>query len=315
MKAQSKARPAKKKPSPPARPTRQTTVPPLPGESGLWESLALAGTAIDPREALDRVMEIAAARYQANRAWIGRYNTGLTHFWGISEWIRPGVTSHLHEMQGVSVDLLGMAHQKFLDGENVLIPDVERLPRQARALQAELRREGIRSTLAVPLAHEGRTIGFFGFDHVRTTAAWDAADLQRLPALARFFAALLHRSLVVTPPADLPSTSARSVRLSEPLGLRSLALDDIVFIKADGDYSQVHAGDGRPHLERRSLRTWIAQLPRDRFLRVHHGYLVNGTRIARLDRGARWKLHLQGISNPIPVGRAYRHALRLHLGF
>lgn len=299
----------------PARPARGEATKSSNVENTFWEPLALAAVEAPPKSALDRAMQVIASLYHADRAWIGRYNAAFTHFWGISEWVAPGVTSHLDEMQGVSVDLLGMAHQKFLDGENVAIPDVDRLPRQFRGLQAELRREGIRSTLAAPLAYEGKIIGFYGFDHVQELADWTPADLARLASLGRFLAALLSRCLMAAPPADLPATSSRSVHIAEPGGLRAVSLDDIVFIKADGDYSRVHAGDGRHYFERRSLRTWIAQLPRDRFLRVHQSYLVNGTRIARLDRGARWELQLQNIPTPIPVGRAFRHAVRLHMGF
>ena len=67
--------------------------------------------------------------------------------------------------------------------------------------------------------------------------------------------------------------------------------------------------------QRRSLRTWIAQLPRERFLRVQQSYLVNGSRIQQLDRGPRWSLTLEGRPEPIPVGRAFRHSLRLHMAF
>lgn len=280
-----------------------------------WEPLALAATASDTIEALNAAMATLADLYRVDRAWIGRYNTALTHFWGVSECVRPGIISHLNEMQGASIEVLGGAHQKFLAGEIVAIPDVERLPRQARSLQAELRREGIRSTFAAPLVHEGALIGFYGVDYVQTLAAWTPADFERLPALSRFLAALMHRHLTSAPPADQPAAPLRSIQVTEPNRRHSLSLDEVIFIQADGDYSRVHAGDGRHYFERRSLRSWTTQLPRERFLRVHQRYLIDGTRISRVDRGSRWTLQLHGIPDPIPVGRAFRHALRLHLGF
>lgn len=283
--------------------------------NAFWEPLAMAASVSDAAEALAAAMTATAALYQADRAWIGRYNAEQTHFWGVSDWVGDGIVSHLMEMQGVAVEVLGGAHQKFLQSETVAIPDVERLPRQARSLQAELRREGIRSTLAAPLVHRGTLIGFYGFDHVKSVAAWTPKDLDRLPALGHFLAALLHRHLTAAPPADLPASPQRSINVTEPNRLRSISLDDVVFIQADGDYSRVHAGDGRHYHERRSLRSWTTQLPRERFLRVHQSYLIDGTRIARLDRGSRWSLQLHGIAEPIPVGRAFRHAVRLHLGF
>lgn len=284
-------------------------------ENSFWEPLALVAVSEDPLVALHRALAVLGPLYRADRAWLGRYNEGLTHFWGVSDWVGEGVVSHIKEMQGVSVDVIMDAHRKFLRGEMVEIPDVERLPRLSRSLQAELRREGVRSTLSASLMKDGRLIGFFGFDYVRDLAAWSAAELKRISTLGHYLAGLLHRTLTETPPADLPATPSGSIYVTDRNGLRALPCDDLVFIKADGDYSHVRLGNGQSYYERRSLRTWITQLPRERFLRVHQSYLVNGSRIAHLSRGARWMLRLQDVPESIPVGRAYRHAIRLHLGF
>jgi len=96
---------------------------------------------------------------------------------------------------------------------------------------------------------------------------------------------------------------------------RALPTAEIVFIESDGDYSALRLADGRRHFELRSLRTWVAQLPADQFLRVHGSYLVNVTHFERLERSARWSLHLRGIAEPIPVGRAYRSQVRQRIGF
>lgn len=286
---------------------------PAPGE--VWERLALAAAAIDPAAALRRALTILASLYRADRAWLGRYNAALTHFWADSEYVHAAVASHFEQMQGVPVEVITDPHRTFLRGEMVHIPDIERLPRRSRGLQAELRRQGVRSTVACPLVHDDALIGFFGFDAVRAAADWTPADLDRLPAFGRLLAALLHRKLTADPPADLQATAPGAVYVTERTGRRALPLDGVLFIQADGDYSRVHMDDGRRYLELRSLRTWLAQLPRERFLRVHQSYLVNGARIARLDRGPRWMLYLHGTERPIPVGRTFRHALRLHMGF
>ncbi len=280
----------------------------------LWESLALV--AADADKPLERALAILGPLYRADRAWAGRYNEALTHFGGNAEWLGPGIVSHMHEVQGVSVDLIPDAHRKFLRGEPFIVPDVERMPRQQRGLQAELRRESVRSTLSFPLIHRERLIGFAGFDHVHELADWSAADIERLPALARYVGGLMDRHLQTIPAADLPATaSQKSIFVTEQSGMKAISHEELLFIQADGDYTHVHLIDGRSYFERRSLRTWIAQLPRERFLRVQQSYLVNGSRIQQLDRGPRWSLTLQGWPEPIPVGRAFRHSLRLHMAF
>lgn len=282
-----------------------------------WEPLALvAAGAPTPAEALHRAIEIIGKDFHADRAWLGRFNHEVTHFWGVADWVGPGIVSHLQEIQGVPVEAIAAeSYRKFLRGEIMAIPDVEKLPRQSRVLQAELRREGVRSTFGYPLTHAGKLIGFFGIDHVGALAAWSEAELAQLPTLAKFLAGLLQRSLTVAPPADLPASQDRSIYVSEGNGQRAVSLNELIYIAADGDYGRLYLNDGRNYFERRSLRSWVSQLPRERFLRVHQSYLVNGERIARLDRGTRWNLFLTDVPDPIPVGRAFRHALRLHMGF
>ena len=278
-----------------------------------WQQLALV--AVEEENPLDKALALLGPHYRADRAWAGRYNDAYTHFGGVSDWVGAGIASHLHEVQGVSVDLIPGLHKKLMRGETVAIPDVERMPRQSRALQAELRRENVLSTIAHPLFFAGKVIGFFGFDHVHELAQWTTVDLEQLPALGRFLGALMHRQLSVAPPADPPAKTHRPIYVTEPTGLKALTSEEVHFIEADGDYSRVYLLDGRSYFERRSLRNWIEQLPRQRFLRVHQSYLVNGARIAKLERGSRWALYLQDVQEPIPVGRAFRYAVRLHMGF
>lgn len=315
MKARSPVPSPKNSPAKPSRNSTDGQVNSAATEHDCWEPLALAAAAQTPADALDRALAVLGPSYRTDRAWVGRYNAALTHFWAAHEWVRSGIVSHFHEVQGASVDMMPDAHRKFLKGEIVAIPDVDRLPRQSRALQAELRREGIRSTLCAPLVHEKKLIGFFGFDYVRALAAWTPAELARLQPVGKYLAALLHRTMAPAAPSHLPATPPGAIYISERSGQRALAIGDIAFIEADGDYSRLHLAGGRCHLELRSLRTWSAQLPRERFLRVHQSYLVNSARIERLARGPHWALHLQGLPDPIPVGRAFRHELRLHMGF
>lgn len=289
---------------------------PTGAEASCWQPLALtAATAQSPAAALDRALAVLGPSYRADRAWVGRYNAALTHFWAANEWVRNGIVSHFHEVQGVPVEMMLDAHGKFLRGEIVVIPDVDRLPRQSRALQAELRREGIRSTLCAPLTSGGKLIGFFGFDYVRGLAAWTLAETTRLREIGEYLAALLHRTLAAAAASEPPTRLNGAIYITERSGRRALAIGDIAFIEADGDYSRLQLADGRCHHELRSLRMWSAQLPREQFMRVHQSYVVNAARIERLTRGPRWSLHLRGIPDPIPVGRAFRYGLRLHMGF
>ena len=67
-----------------------------------------------------------------------------------------------------------------------------------------------------------------------------------------------------------------SVRVGEHI--RVIAVDAIDWIRADGNYVQIHA-DGTRHLHRETLSHLLATLDPARFLRIHRGVIVNVERI------------------------------------
>ncbi len=63
------------------------------------------------------------------------------------------------------------------------------------------------------------------------------------------------------------------------------------------------------------MREWEGLLPKEDFIRVHRGAIVRADGIARLERGGgQWQLVLAD-GHALAVGRAYRPAVRMHLGF
>ena len=82
-----------------------------------------------------------------------------------------------------------------------------------------------------------------------------------------------------TPPA-LPAHAQRiSVRVGE--SIRVIAVNDIDWIRADGNYVQIHAG-GTRYLHRETLSHLLEVLDPQRFLRIHRGTLVNVERIREI---------------------------------
>ena len=67
-----------------------------------------------------------------------------------------------------------------------------------------------------------------------------------------------------------------SVRVGEHI--RVVAVDAIDWIRADGNYVQIHA-DGAHYLHRETLSHLLATLDPARFLRIHRGVIVNVERI------------------------------------
>ncbi|HEX6994417.1 MAG TPA: LytTR family transcriptional regulator DNA-binding domain-containing protein [Gammaproteobacteria bacterium] len=92
---------------------------------------------------------------------------------------------------------------------------------------------------------------------------------------------------------------------------RFIRIRDIVFIRAAGNYTEVHTGNDRPVLVLRPLAVWEAQLAGTPFVRVHRSVLVNSAFIERIERGPNYTydLYLKGHREPLPMSR--RRALEL----
>ena len=117
------------------------------------------------------------------------------------------------------------------------------------------------------------------------------------------------------PPSDVRALAGPGARrsLRRPSGYRYrtaqgiylLALDDIEWIEARGDYVRIHS-TGRADLVRDTISGLEHRLPPDRFVRVHRSAIVNlarvkelcivagGEQFAVLQSGARCRLSRSG---------------------
>ena len=65
--------------------------------------------------------------------------------------------------------------------------------------------------------------------------------------------------------------------------LNVIAVDDIYYLQADGDYVQIYT-EKQKFLKEQTMKSFEEQLPIDRFLRVHRSYIVNTQKIMRVER-------------------------------
>lgn len=109
------------------------------------------------------------------------------------------------------------------------------------------------------------------------------------------------------------SGRARYLGIWRAQGTALVELADVVWIRADGDYSELRMRDGRSELHDKSLAGLTGVLPPD-FVRCHRSYLVNLRHIRTLHAGSgsRYWLVLSDGAR-LPVGRAYVAALRSEL--
>lgn len=86
---------------------------------------------------------------------------------------------------------------------------------------------------------------------------------------------------------------------------RFIRIREIAFIRAAGNYTELHFAAGPPLLVLRALSTWETQLAGAPFVRVHRSLLVNLDFIERVERGEgyTYDLFVRGHAEPLPMSR------------
>jgi len=77
-------------------------------------------------------------------------------------------------------------------------------------------------------------------------------------------------------------------------------LNDIIFIKSEGDYSMVHL-EKQKLLAHETLKSWLKKHP-TLLLRTHKSYIINTDKILKIKSTSVLLIHEQ----EIPIGRAYK---------
>lgn len=71
------------------------------------------------------------------------------------------------------------------------------------------------------------------------------------------------------------SNQAYKISLPVDTGFVVLNYDDLVYIKADGNYCRVFLADEKQLMITRHLKAFERFLPHDMFIRIHNKYIIN----------------------------------------
>ncbi|QNL19941.1 LytTR family transcriptional regulator [Hyphobacterium sp. CCMP332] len=124
--------------------------------------------------------------------------------------------------------------------------------------------------------------------------------------------AMLRHDFVLIP-VPVETATSKTLAVTETGRTRFLPIGKILFLKAAGNYTEIHSVDETVVLDGRGLGLVLAQLP-DTFQRVHRSWAVKLEAIEALhtQEGSRYTLVLTG-GRQIPVGRQHVGALRAKL--
>lgn len=119
-----------------------------------------------------------------------------------------------------------------------------------------------------------------------------------------------------------PASSLRKLEYSDRLFLEMcgraqfLKLDQIVCLRAAGDYSEVITPEDKPTLVLKSLKEWDERLPDNHFVRIHRSTIINLEYVECIEGhfNRSYQIHLRHLPEPILVSRRYAAQLKQKFG-
>ena len=96
---------------------------------------------------------------------------------------------------------------------------------------------------------------------------------------------------------------------------RFIRIRDVAFIRAAGNYTELHLADGDHVLVHKPLAAWEEALPPEHFVQVHRSVLVHVAFVERVERAPNYTydLYLRGFAAPVPMSRRRASALKRRL--
>lgn len=95
-----------------------------------------------------------------------------------------------------------------------------------------------------------------------------------------------------------------------------LKISSIVYIKAEGDYTQVTTSEGKKGLVLKSMKEWNERLPDSHFCRIHRSYIVNLDFVEEIEKEYNYDfiVKLKNSNTSLLMSRRYARMLKERMG-
>ena len=117
----------------------------------------------------------------------------------------------------------------------------------------------------------------------------------------------------ISEPAKGTKSPVDRITVRSGQNIKIIPVDDIIFIKADGDYISIKTDKGY-WLKEQTMKYTEDILPADRFLRIHRSYIINVNHISRIERYGEKQLVVLHNNEKIKISTARYQVLKQVLG-
>ena len=112
--------------------------------------------------------------------------------------------------------------------------------------------------------------------------------------------------------AEKNAEHEKTISIPTANGAKLLPISEVLFLKADGSYTEIHTEKNENHVVSRKLFELEEKLSPERFLRTHRSYIVNMEHVREYLGGKNSELLISS-GNRIPVSRSKKEAVKKFL--
>ncbi len=133
-------------------------------EKQVNEGLRLALQAPTPDRTIEVILEYLGKALNAERTYIFEKNEAGGDD-NTYEWVANGIAPEKDNLQNVPPEVCANWYQKFGENKKIVIEDLEDIHKEDPLQYENLKRQGIRSLVVIPLYNDKKVIGFYGVDN------------------------------------------------------------------------------------------------------------------------------------------------------
>ena len=145
---------------------------------------------------INRALQEIGEYADVDRSYVFLFENDITIMNNTHEWCAEGIEPQIDNLKELSTDIFPWWMKKLQRFENVYIPDVANLPKEAEAEKEILQSQDILSLIVVPLIYGNTLIGFLGFDSVKNKKEWSEDIIALLRIVGDIFAGSIEHNLM-----------------------------------------------------------------------------------------------------------------------
>ncbi len=139
-------------------------------------------------DSITHSLKVLGDFFNADRAYLFRFSKDVQSFSNTHEWCRQGIASSVAFFQALPLHRYAWFANRILRHKVVQIPDVRKIPDEAKDMRKELLHDKVQSLICIPMICRNQVIGFLGVDSIYNPRSWDEDQVSVLTATAEILA-------------------------------------------------------------------------------------------------------------------------------